>query len=278
MFEPLEAAGAIDFAALLDLEDRQADGFRGWCHQGSPLRAFGGHLAAQGFMAAARTAPAGQLPASVHLYFASAASTELPVDYLVSETRDGRSFSVRSVTGMQRGRAVLELIAQFHRPEPGPSRQRRPDAVACPPDSCSARPDGTGSLMERVIEQQPVAAPAGGDPGEGHSMRWIRARLPVGDDAQLQAAAVIYMTDMVLPMAAAQPHAAQQPGVLPTASLDHAVWFHGVPRAENWQLFAARSPVFAGTRGLAIAHVYDESGALCASAAQDVLVRNLDGA
>jgi acyl-CoA thioesterase-2 len=274
MPETMQKLSPVEFAALLELEDCPDGTMRGWCHQGSPLRAFGGHLAAQGFMAAARTAPPQQLPASVHLYFASAASTELPIDYLVSETRDGKSFSIRSVTGVQGGRTVLTLIAQFHRPEPGPNRQQPAELVPGPPADGSVRPMGTGSVMERAIEQHPVST-AAGDPEAGQSMRWIRSRLPVGDDAHLQAAAVVYMTDMVLPVATVQPYAATQPGVLPSASLDHAVWFHGAPRAENWLLFSAHSPVFSGTRGLAIAHIYDESGLLCATAAQDVLVRNL---
>lgn len=274
----LEVPGAIDFATLLDLDTTSDDQYRGWCHQGSPMRAFGGHLAAQGFVAAGTTVPGEYRPASIHAYFASAANSEAPVDYLVTQSRDGRSFTTRSVTAVQRGRTVLILLASFHRPEPGPSRQRRPEPVPAPP---AAAPDGArsgrASIMERAIEQY-VPSPAGDDddPGVGHHRRWMRARLPIGDDPVLQAGALIYMTDMVLPMAAVQPHAERSPGVLPTASLDHAVWFHGTIRAEKWLLLAAHSPVLAGSRGLAIAHVYDETGRLVASAAQDVLARQLD--
>ncbi len=104
----------------------------------------------------------------------------------------------------------------------------------------------------------------------------MRARLPVGDDRGVQAAA-IYMADMVLARAALQPHVSHSEGAARATSLDHAVWFHGAVRAEEWLLLEAVSPVLAGSRGLSFAHVYDQSGEMVASAAQDVLARQARG-
>jgi acyl-CoA thioesterase II len=123
----------------------------------------------------------------------------------------------------------------------------------------------------------PVPEPGSSDPGVGSHRRWMRARLPIGDDPVLQAGAVIYMADLVLTKAALQPHLAQSQGAARSTSLDHAVWFHGSVQAEQWLLLAATSPVLAGSRALSFAHVYSESGELVASAAQDVLARQLGG-
>ncbi len=57
-------------------------------------------------------------------------------------------------------------------------------------------------------------------------------------------------------------------------SLDHSVWFHGEVRADQW-LLEATSHVLNGSRGLAVAHIYNESGALIATAAQEVQARQL---
>ena len=59
------------------------------------------------------------------------------------------------------------------------------------------------------------------------------------------------------------------------ASLDHSVWFHSEVRADQWLLLEATSPVLNGSRGLAVAHVYSTSGALVATAAQEVQARQL---
>ena len=265
------------FSGLLNLQDHGDGRYRGVCHEGAPARAFGGQVAAQAFTAAAKTAPAGQKPASMHAYFAKAATAGELVDYVVTVTADGNSLSHRSVTAMQRGRAVLLLLASFHRPEDGPTRWRTPSGPGTPPaDQGPGDGPGHGSVRELAVEQ--VAAATDGsvsDPGVGHYARWMRARSPIGDEPALQAGAVIYMADMVLARAVLQPHVRDSQGSARAASLDHSVWFHSEVRADEWLLLEATSPVLNGSRGLAVAHIYSESGALVATAAQEVQARQL---
>ena len=69
-----------------------------------------------------------------------------------------------------------------------------------------------------------------------------------------------------------------QPNVL-MASLDHALWFHRPFRADEWLLYSIDSPSAQSGRGLARGQVYDRSGRLVASTAQEGLIRVLpDGA
>jgi acyl-CoA thioesterase II len=271
----------MDFATLLELEDRGDGRYRGLCHEGAPMRAFGGHLAAQAFTAAASTVPVSQAPASMHAYFAKAAVPGQPVDYVVELTRDGGSLSTRSVTAQQLGQTVLMLMASFQRPEDGPQRQRRPEGSLVPPDEGDHRtaPGRATTVRERAVEQHEAAGldRDGGDPGIGYCSRWMRACLPIGDNAALQAGAVVYMADMVLTAAALQPHRNQSESAARATSLDHSLWFHGSIRAEQWLLLEASSPVLAGSRGLAFAHIYSTSGALVATAAQEILARQLGG-
>jgi acyl-CoA thioesterase II len=265
------------FSDLLHLQDHGDGRYRGVCHEGAPARAFGGQVAAQAFMAAANTAPAGQKPASMHAYFAKAATAGEPVDYVVTVTADGNSLSHRSVTAMQRGRAVLLLLASFHRPEDGPTRWRIPAGPGTPPaDQGPGDRTAHRSVRELAVEQL-AAAPQGSvsDPGLGHYARWMRARSAIADQPALQAGAVIYLADMVLARAVLQPHVQGSESSARAASLDHSVWFHGELRADQWLLLEATSPVMNGSRGLALAHIYSESGALVATAAQEVQARQL---
>ncbi len=269
-------ATEVTFADLLDLDDHGDGRYRGVCHEGAPARAFGGQVAAQAFAAAAKTAPAGQKPASMHAYFVRTAAAGEPVDYVVTVAGDGNTVSHRSVTALQRGRTVLLLLASFHRPEDGPARWRTPAGPGAPPaDDPGDRPRPR-SVRELAVEQLvPAPEESASDPALGRYARWMRARSPIGGDAALHAGAVIYLADMVLARAVLQPHVQDSDGPARAASLDHSVWFHGDVRADQWLLLEAVSPVLNGSRGLAVAHVYSPAGVLVATAAQEVQARQL---
>lgn len=60
--------------------------------------------------------------------------------------------------------------------------------------------------------------------------------------------------------------------VLPT-TIDHAVWFHGWMRADEWWLCDVDSPWAGDGRGYARARIFDRSGRLVAEIAQEGLIR-----
>ena len=212
----------------------------------------------------------------MHAYFVKTATAGESVDYVVTVAGDGNSVSHRSVTALQRGRTVLLLLASFHRPEDGPARWRTPDGPGAPPADDASDRTRPGSVRDLAVEQL-APAPDGtvSDPGLGRYDRWMRARSAMGDEPALHAGAVIYLADMVLARAVLQPHMQDSDGSARAASLDHSVWFHSEVRADQWLLLEATSPVLNGSRGLAVAHVYSTSGALVATAAQEVQARQL---
>jgi len=68
-----------DLVSLLSLTREDADLFRGICHAGAPLRAFGGQVAAQALTAAGHTLDAGRSPNSLHGYFLRAGDPRDPI-------------------------------------------------------------------------------------------------------------------------------------------------------------------------------------------------------
>jgi acyl-CoA thioesterase II len=60
------------------------------------------------------------------------------------------------------------------------------------------------------------------------------------------------------------------------ASLDHAMWFHRPPRADEWILVDAVSPFAGGARGLTRAELFSRDRRLIASVAQEGLMRLLE--
>ena len=109
-----------DLIALLDLEVIEVNIFRGVSPDENRQRVFGGQVAGQALVAAARTVEdPGRLVHSLHAYFLRPGDPTVPILYEVDRIRDGRSFTTRRVVAIQHGKAIFNLQASFHRSEPG---------------------------------------------------------------------------------------------------------------------------------------------------------------
>ena len=96
---------------------------------------FGGQVAGQALVAAARTVDPDRHVHSLHAYFLRPGDPTVPILYEVDRIRDGRSFTTRRVVAIQHGRAIFNLSASFHVAEPGFDHQfPMPDGVP-PPES-----------------------------------------------------------------------------------------------------------------------------------------------
>ena len=156
---PEQQVGVSVLARILDLENtdvgpvparpgaRLADIFRGFnLAEGTflPTRVFGGQLIGQGLVAASRTVDAGQPVHSLHCYFLRPGTPLAPFVYVVDRTRDGTSFSTRTVTAQQRGEAIFKMTCSFHAPEKGSFAHAVPMPVDVP------TPDGLPTQGERL--------------------------------------------------------------------------------------------------------------------------------
>ncbi|HUC05217.1 MAG TPA: acyl-CoA thioesterase II, partial [Acidimicrobiales bacterium] len=109
---------------------------------------------------------------------------------------------------------------------------------------------------------------------EPHLRLWIRADGDLPEDPLLHAAVATYASDMNLFDAILSPHDVRWDDAdFMGASLDHCMWFHRSFRADQWLLYDTESPVAANGRGLARGFLYDRSGRLCVSLAQEGLAR-----
>jgi acyl-CoA thioesterase-2 len=226
---------------------------------------------------------------SLHAYFIRPAHPARDVVYRVRRVRDGRSFSIRSVEGWQDDALAFVLDASFQRPERGfvhdapapdvpppealPGEQSRYEAARrADPARFAAWPAGwhaeRGPFEMRTVED---LWGAGVQPPRMHT--WVRLRSAVGDPG-LQPAIAAYFSDDPVMDNALLPHVGRfHDGRLATASLDHAMWFHEPVDLHEWHLFAQDSPVASGARGLTRGLLFDRSGRLVASVAQEILMR-----
>jgi acyl-CoA thioesterase-2 len=258
----------------LTLQETEPDVFRGGAGEGGvggESRLFGGLVAAQAFVAAERTVR-GLDVHSLHAYFLRPGRALHDIEYRVTRTKEGRNFHARAVDAWQNGERIFTLQAGFQRPEPGVEHQDAPPELPDPaslPNRDALR--GRTNWRDMPLDVR-MATPITADaplPAEQHV--WFRPNGAVPADPALHTALVVYASDRSLLDTAWRPHAGRVR--LTSASLDHAMWFHRVPRVDDWLLYTMQSPAAGGGRGLAIGAIYDRTGRRLVTVAQEGVLR-----
>lgn len=249
-------------------------------------RVFGGQVLAQSLIAAGRTTDPERSVHSMHGYFLRPGDVTQPITFSVDRIHDGRSFSTRRTQAYQNGDPILSMIASFQTQEGGLDHQvGLPGDVPGPDDLPSDaellrstdHPVGRYWASERPFEMRHIPSPIyTAVLGEqvAHQAVWFRAigRLP--DDPGMHRAALAYASDYTILESAMRRHGVywSHPG-LKIASLDHAMWWHRFARVDDWLLYLQESPSATGGRALATGRIFDASGSLVASVAQEGMFR-----
>jgi acyl-CoA thioesterase II len=271
---------------LLDLEQIEADIFRGRSPDDDRQRVFGGQVAGQALVAAGRTVPADRPVHSLHAYFIRPGDPAIPIVYTVDRVRDGRSFTTRRVSAIQHGKTIFTLSASFQFPEPGPEHAD-PTPDAPPPEEVEKTVDRLARILGEVpppfIDAPfdlrsvgPLTVEAQRDPWlrTTRKLVWLRVNGDLPDDPLLHVCLMTYASDITLLDTVLLGHGLYWgDGRTTGASLDHAMWFHRPFRADRWLLYAQESPVAYGGRGLARGEVFTAGGELVVSVVQEGLIR-----
>jgi acyl-CoA thioesterase-2 len=274
-----------DLIQLLDLEAIEVNIFRGVSPQEKAQRVFGGQVAGQALVAAARTVDdTGRHVHSLHAYFLRPGDPTVPILYQVDRIRDGRSFTTRRVVAIQHGQAIFNLQASFQVMEDGLDyHQPMPSA----PD-----PEGLPDFRTRMAPYKELLGDwydrprpidiryVDGGPFERKGTRsssqqvWMRADGVLPNNPLLHQCIVTYASDMTLLDTVSLPHGLSwEDKNLQMASLDHAMWFHRPFRADGWLLYDQVTPSTSNSRGLASGSIYTADGLLAVTVVQEGLLR-----
>ncbi|WP_137295258.1 acyl-CoA thioesterase domain-containing protein [Nocardioides dongxiaopingii] len=277
---------ARDLVALLDLEYLDVDLFRGKQPDTTRQRVYGGQVAAQSLIAAARTVEPDLHVHSLHSYFLLPGDYSVPIIYDVERIRDGRSFVTRRVVARQHGRAIYYQTLSFQRLEEGLEHQDVMPRVKPPEEGVdlmdlmrrrgNEESDALGKEWAALDARWLGSSRRGLDPDPDHpsqSRMWIRIRGEMGDDPLEHLAAFTFASDVSLLGASLAAHDGADPTTVQMASLDHTVWFHRPFRVDEWWLYDQWSPSAGGARGLSIGRVFRQDGVLVATVAQEGLIR-----
>ena len=290
----MDQAAVDDLITLLDLEPIEVNIFRGVSPDEDRQRVFGGQVAGQALVAAARTVDetaaatddsARRTVHSLHAYFLRPGEPNVPIIYEVDRVRDGRSFSTRRVKAIQHGRSIFTLSASFQVPEEGlehqfPMPEGIPDPDSLPDFHERMAPhrelvgdyyDRPRPIDTRYCEASPFDRHGDLPPFQNV---WMKANGRLPDDPVLQVCVLTYASDLTLLDTSLLPNGDDLGvGEVFMASLDHAMWFHRPFRADEWLLYAQDTPTATSGRGLGRGLLFDRSGNLVASAVQEGVVR-----
>ena len=192
-------------------------------------------------------------------------------------------FATRRVVARQRGEAIFNLSASFHKVEDGfDHHMQHPDAPGPHPHHVPSAADygltprdylpRTCAPPGAPAEFRHLQDPKDWQPGTLQRDMWIRANGVLPDDPITHRLMLTYLSDLSLLGTAVRMHAQDFEHIM-AASLDHAIWFHRPFRADEWLLYSTTSPSASGARGFNVGHFFTEDGTLVASATQEGLMR-----
>lgn len=273
-----------------DLEPLELNLFRGQSLDIGTGRIFGGQVLAQSLKAAYLTTSNHDVH-SLHAYFLREGDCNKPVIFEVERVRDGRTFSNRRISAIQNGKTILIMSCSFQKDETGFEHQAAmPDVPG--PDELTEKTlipiDKIRQLSPRMRRTLTTQGPFefrfvnDVDPFDETTKEpikrlWFKARSPLPDDQAIHRTLLTFVSDYHLVSTATLPHGISYLDPrLQFASLDHAMWFHRPLKIDDWLLYDCDSPSASEARGFATGHVFDISGKLVASTAQQGLMRLWD--
>jgi acyl-CoA thioesterase-2 len=259
-------------------------------------RMFGGQVIAQALQAAQGSVGPEKAAHSLHAYFLRGGKEGPSTTLSVEADFDGRSFANRRVVASQKdqegtSRPILNLTASFQKSEVGLEHSNYEMPLVPPPEDLPSdielRRKYVSELGLEGASRDLLLRPRAIDirttdklhwmssePRVPHAHSWFKAAATLPDDPALHRAVIAYASDFTLLGTSALPHGLSwMRGELTGASLDHALWFHRPARADEWLLYATDSPWSGAGRGFNRGRIFDQSGQLIASVAQEGMIR-----
>lgn len=297
-----EADPARHLAAVLDVEEAGPDEYTGHCPAQAFDRVYGGQLAAQALLSAARTVRPGLRPISVHTNFLRIGVVREPVTYTIERAADGRALANRVVHARQRGRLLSVSVAAFqdtatehplvdhHRPAgvpPGPEPPPGPEALPTR-DQSLAEHFGDAITNTMTMSSWPIEvryadrAPWAAGRTAPRNRLWMRSVVTLPDDDLTHCAVLLYAADLHMPEPILFPHELTWYELVNRikvfgASLDYSLWFHRPFRFDDFLLHEQEAQAVANSRGLTTGRFCTRDGVLVATAAELVCILARDG-
>lgn len=247
------------------------------------LGIYGGHFVGQALDAVLQTVAEPKVAQSFHAYFLNPGDPNAEITYEVTRLKEGRGADMRAVSAMQNGRAAFYMIASCKLPEEGDEHQPAmpdvPDPIVMSENLQQTERGFSPPMMTKdratlmLISNSFV--PAKFEPGREPALQvWMKSNHKGAATEREHQIALAFLSDGTLMFNSVLPYG------IPFAthrltSLDHSVWFHRPCDTAEWMLYDQSSSAAADGRGMNEGRVFDQSGKLIMTAAQDSMLRRM---
>jgi len=262
--------------------------FRGLTPDQGRKMVYGGQVLAQALNAALRTVDEERSVHSMHAYFLRPGRPTAPIIFDVDPIRDGKSFSTRRVVAIQNGKAIFNTSISFQIAEQGLEHQsempetKGPEGLTSDDEYLKRLTDEHPNLVTPSMRNRPPMEirrlhhvdPVSPEKTKPETGFWMRTKGSLPANPNIHQTMLAYLSDYFLMGTALLPHGVTFFNTkLQGASLDHALYFHGSFKADEWLYYHMDSPVSSAGRGLNRGTFYTQDGRLVASSFQEGLMR-----
>ncbi|XP_064611438.1 acyl-coenzyme A thioesterase 8-like [Liolophura sinensis] len=253
---------------------------------------FGGQIVGQAMVASLMTVPRDRSVHSLHAYFLKGGNPNFPVIYHVERTRDGATYSSRTVKAIQNGDNILAmqvsckekeesvLSHQYTMPDvPPPSSLLNTEQILQKAVASSEISEFRKIAFSKLLAQEvPVELRPTEPcvylrtvPSPPIRYIWVRAKGHIGEDMNMHQCVAAYFSDMALLGTALNPEPKFKVSFM--SSLDHSIWFHNSFHVDEWMLLEMESPQAGMGRAFSLGRLWRQDGILAASVAQEGVIR-----
>ena len=279
-----------DLIELLTLEKIEENTFRGNSRDIGTGMVFGGQVLGQAISAAQKTVAEDRKIHSAHAYFLRAGDYNLPIMYSVDRTRDGRSYSSRTISAIQNGRPIFTMMCSFQIKEESELQYSReihiPDydsekfeEIDLENESLEAR-----SVRSKILTNQPflLRIPKedrdNTDQQDTQENYWIKTNHTIEENPLLHLPLLAYTSDFRLLTSALRPvNYRYRLKEMNLATLCHSIWFHRDFSMNSWLFTQCDALSVCNGRGLSKGSIYGEDGKLIATTMQEGVIRKIRG-
>ncbi len=276
-------------SSIFELEKIDLNIYRGISQDIGTGRIYGGQVLGQGIAAAMATVSDERNIHSAHAYFLRTGDHNEPVVYMIDNSRDGRSYSSRTITAIQKGRPICTIMCSFQCEEDSELDYAAPikepvasnaQLIELDLSDHAAESSQNRSARSKILSNLPFRLRyLKNDEEQQNSLEnyWLTTNKPIDDnDTDLHRSMLAYCSDFRLltsTLRAIGYRYRVQETML--ATICHAIWFHRDFRIDDW-LFTQCEPLsLSNGRGLAKGSIYNSEGVLVASTMQEGVVRKL---
>ncbi|MFT6221586.1 MAG: acyl-CoA thioesterase-2 [Candidatus Endobugula sp.] len=270
---------------LLSLEQIEENIFRGKSHNVGTGVVFGGQVLGQAISAAQATVDPERKIHSAHAYFLRAGDYNAPIVYMVDVSRDGSTYSARTISAIQHGKPIFTMMCSFQCSEKSdlhysteitlPSFDKKfYEEVNLEHESLEQR-----SVRSKILNNQPFCLRFPKEDNESTETMesyWIKTNQALNEDPLLHRSLLAYASDFRLLTSALRPvHYRYRLKEVKLATLCHSIWFHREFRMDKW-LFTQCDPLSVSNgRGLSKGSIYNINGELIATTMQEGVIRKI---